>query len=516
MVSTKSIKVHVISKVQTKSGDFRYPYAWPPKAGLSHDSDEFKRHSLNGMWWSDKKACQTMSLHRALTTTFTNHSYLVGYEPTIAVRRLNNNLFEAPEAMEYIGGCIKMQLLLFDVDHHEAEAFETEEDRFDRVRGWWDDEQEKIERLQEAQPGLIVYQSKNGYKLLALLKKSFELRTKQDLEAWKHEYKAWLSYLKREFNIYSQGRSTADDLSNFDRFQRVPHDSNRSPLQLEPHLLLGDVEEIGYWNPILIQADYPPPKVVKPRQERPLADGDTGCLLLELVQRRGLRCEETGGGAGDYDICCPDYLRHSPVGGKKDYPTKTRLLAGPPLGSILCQSGGCLSRANDPKQWLALFSTEEIDEAEKALGRCRMVECGPPEFLDEIPKMSGRVVHMVMHGLPKDDFYLEGMSIDSDKDRAKTPSAWIHEILCEALKAKMSYETILGLFEDPGWGLKSLGLTSRYLRFMLKNAVESVTLIDQPTIPELKSLYVWCVQHVPPLDPSTNVAKARYEEYLKK
>lgn len=473
--------------------------SWPPMPNTTKGSEDWERHCL-----ANTKKTWVVPLETALTSEYTGDVYFVAYAPNPINRRLRVTVLEHPEALAAIGGSVKMQLAMFDIDYHVSDTFESEEERFERVRGWWNDELEKIDRLVTDMPGLIVYQSKNGYKILGLLREPFHIRSKADVDPWKRMFGAWLNYLAEEYDIRSVGGVTGDQLLDWQRLQRIPHDGNRSPLQPDKHEVIGDPANVGYWEPKLKDHHWPPLKVVKQKVERKW-EGDDGCLLLELIQRAGLRWEPVAGGSGDYDICCPDWARHSPdARGLKDYPTKTRLLASPPLGSILCQSSGCLPRANEPKQWLSFFSDEEIEAAERALGRCNSVECGKPTFCDILPKgLSARTVWMICNGLPNEAFFAdEFLSRDPDKDRAKSQSQWIHEILCGCLQAEIPYEQVLGFFDDRGWGLSSLRLTHRYLKFRLKLALEPAKL-EVPTFDDSQlSAYVeWCLAQTPLRDP---------------
>lgn len=481
--------------------------AWPPLHNVAKGTDEWNKHCL-----ANTKPVWSTDLYGALTREYKGDVYFVGYAPTPVKRRLNRNILSHPEALEAIGGSVQMILFLMDIDNHEAEENESEEDRFSRVEDWWQDERLKVQECLAAHPGIVAYRSRNGFKLIGVLPEVFHIRCKEDAEQWSRTYTAWTNYLADKFDIKSAGATTADNLADWQRLQRVPNDGNMSPLLQGRHELLGDPSNVGMWQPTFEDKHWPTKR--EPKVIRQDANSDGGCLLLQLILNRGTRCEIVDGSAGNYDIECPDYLRHSPQNGKKDYFSKTRLLAGSSIGSILCQSGGCLHRANDPTSWLPFFSDQEIDEAEVALGRA--LPCGPPAEIKELPKdLAPRVSFIINQGIPRTDALDDFFSSDIERDKNKKNSQWIHEVMCGCLKEKMPYEQILGVFQHP-WPLSSLGLSNRYLRFMLKNAVESVTLIDQPTVPELKSFYVWCVQHIPPLDPTTDVAKARYQEYLKK
>jgi hypothetical protein len=523
MVPTRSIPVQIHHST--------YLTGWPEDPELSPDSPGSYKHTHRATS-NTAKDIRKVTLYTALTEKFSKETYIMQHAPTPARRRLNINVFKNAEALALIGGCVKMQLFIVDVDCHAPKGLEeSEEERFERARGWFADEQEKIERLQEAHPGIICWQSKNGYRLLGLLRDPIELRSKEDLEGkWKHNYRAWLAYLKGEFQMFSEGKETGDKLDDFCRHQRVPHDTHRSPLQQGLHQVLGDVENVGYWEPELKAHYFPAPK-----EQKQFSGGkgdQQGCLLLRLIQNRGLRCEPVGGSAGHFDIECPDSYRHSAMNGKKDYFSKTRLLSDSSIGSILCMSSGCNDKQHTPLAWLDSFNEEEIEKAEQDLGRDK-INCGPAQavFLADLPRdLPPRVRKIITDGLNAEVLIKFGYSRDPAKDRGKKHSQWVFEIMCGCLREGMSFEKILGLFTHPlaqesvqltlpGAGkydkefeadidtefatsgsnyLHTLGLTRRYLKFLLSLADESSRLPDSPEVlpTEKRSAYnMWRIKN---------------------
>lgn len=380
-IDTKSVQVTVISERYSKNnGKWCKPTAWPPKPGAEKGTDDFDKHSFEGTKWTSNLV-NIISLYEALTSTFESPTYFVMHQPTIK-RRMNHQVFENEKALAHIGGSVNMHLAIFDVDAHAAPDGEEESERYSRVDAWFQDEIYKIEQLQADMPGVIAYRSKNGYRLIALLPEPIVLKSREDCHGYASQYTAWTKYLARKYDMKSTGKEAADDLGDFTRFMRVPHDTNKSSLQSAPHLMLGNPEQIGYWRPTLDAKDMPAAKSTSSRkvQDETL---EKGCLLLQLVQNRGLRCDDPYGGAGDYDICCPDVDRHSPdAKGEKDYGSKTRLFLGP-VGSIKCMSEGCQHRQSNGMLWVKeCFTSEELKQAEKDLGREWKPQCDTQEQRD--------------------------------------------------------------------------------------------------------------------------------------
>lgn len=350
LVNTKEIRVVVITEHWTKGykhengteipPGYIKPKGWPARASQRADGDinDFSRTAM--------KAYHECSLYQALTHKASSPAYFVGYKPTKIGLRLRkdclNPLFS--EFTQDAGG-VHMHLALFDVDmHDELIDFGT----------WFDEEIDKIAQFLEVHDGSIVYRSRRGYRIISLLPEAITLKDQSDSSKWDRTYTAWCNYLDRRFNI------KADILLDWTRFQAVPHtkkEKNEPALDLE---IFGNVEQIGYWQPELIDADFPPEKVVG-SYEGVNFDGE--CQLLQLVQRAGLRCEPTEY-SNVYDICCPNWTMHSPDSrGLQDYPTKTVLYTNGPIGKIECKSSGCrASHPNRQSDYFKHFDQQWVEE----------------------------------------------------------------------------------------------------------------------------------------------------------
>lgn len=351
LVPTRDIRVVVLTEYWSKGykredgtevpPGWHKPKGWPAKASQRPDGDlnDFRRTAL--------QAYHECTLYQALTHRATSPAYFVGYKPTkIGLRLRKDCLNPLHSDFTQDAGGVHMHLALFDVDNHdELVDFDT----------WFDSELDKIAKFLESHDGAIVYRSRRGYRIIALLPEPITIMDQSDSNKWDRRYTAWCNYLKRKFDI------KADVLLDWTRFQAVPHtkkDRDQPALELE---IFGDVEQIGYWQPDLLDTDFPPERVVGSYDGVSSYEGDN--QLLALVKRAGLRCEETEY-SNVYDICCPNWLAHSPDSrGLQDYPSKTVLYTNGPIGKIECKSSGCQrSHPNKQSDYFKHFDQKWVEE----------------------------------------------------------------------------------------------------------------------------------------------------------
>lgn len=351
LIDTRSVRVVVLTEYWSKGykrddgtevpPGWHKPKGWPAKASQRPDGDlnDFSRGAL--------KAYHECSLYQALTHRASSPAYFVGYKPTkIGLRLRKDCLYPLFRDFTEDAGGVHMHLALFDVDNHDDSVdFDT----------WFDKELDKIAQFLEVHDGAIVYRSRRGYRIIALLPEPIHLKDAADSNKWDRTYTAWCNYLLRSFDI------KADVLLDWTRFQAVPHtkkEKDEPALELE---VFGDVERVGFWQPELQETDYPPEKVVGSYDGVSSYEGTN--QLLALVQRAGLRCEETEY-AGVYDICCPNWTAHSPdARGLQDYPSKTVLYTNGPIGKIECKSSGCQrSHPNKQSDYFKHFNPVWVEE----------------------------------------------------------------------------------------------------------------------------------------------------------
>lgn len=313
---------------------------WPKRGSQRPDGD------INEFSQSAIKAYRETSLYKALTTRASVPAYFVGYKPNkIGLRLRKDALSPLFSGMTEDGGGVIMHLALFDVDNHDQGV---------DIEAWWESElNDKIVPLTEAHPGIIVYRSRRGYRLISLLAEPIHLKSPADSNAWDRQYTAWCNYLKRRFQI------NADVLLDWTRFQAVPHqkkDRDQPALELE---IIGDVNQIGFWDPVLESADFPPERKTSGYDG---VNFEGECQLLALIQLAGLRCDTTEY-PDVYDICCPNWTSHSPDSrGMQDYPSKTVLYTNGPIGKIECKSAGCYrSHPNRNTDYFRHFKPENVE-----------------------------------------------------------------------------------------------------------------------------------------------------------
>jgi len=402
----------------------------PKEAG---DQPVFPRSWPKNGWKETKAVAEVMELEEALTRGFRYPAYLTAYAPTKGNRRLSKDILSSQNPLAYVGGAIDMILFLADVDgpsHGGKKASDGPEAV--TVEAWWEQELPKIEKLLEDHPGLFVYRSRGGYRIVGRIDPIIHISGPVGGEKWTQRYVAWLNYLVRRYGIKTYGKDSADKLGDWTRLQRVPHDSRdfATPDQLE---VIGDPANVGVWAPKLAPEDIPAERA--PRKA-PATEVGSGTMLLALVQLRGLRCEASG--ASEYDICCPRYAMHSPnEAGKRDYEGKTRLYtAQGKIGGIKCFSDGCTEAHPTPGDWLDEFSWEEKLRARRSLGRSELGDPRPVTY-DKLVVLgvSPNALSILLEG--KDD---------SRPD--KTPPQCIHHVVCDMLRAGCLPEYILGALTD--------------------------------------------------------------------
>lgn len=422
--------VNVFRQYEQKDGrPPAYPRSWPKNP-----------------WKTTKPAAEVMELHQALTVGFRYPAYLVAYAPTRGNRRLSTGLVTHEKALQAMGGSIEMLLFLVDVDgplHKVAKRADAAESGAEGgIEAWWEDELPKIELLLQAHPGLFVYRSRNGYRIVGRLPRSIHISSAAGADAWTRRYVSWCNYLSRVFGIRSHGKDGPDKLGDWTRLQRVPHDSRDfgTPDRLET---IGDPNAVGEWAPVLAPEDLPPELAHQKHQRAALTEVGNGALLLALIQGRGLRCNPSG--SNEYDICCPRWQLHSPnASGERDYEGKTRLYtAQGNLGGIKCFSDGCTAAHPTPGHWMDEFSWQEKLTARRALGKCSLGE--PVTVSYEELTAAGVSVNAI-------GILLEG-SDDSHPDKS-APSC-IHQVICSMLRAGIAPERILGALTDEQYPLSA-------------------------------------------------------------
>ena len=196
---------------------------------------------------------ESVSLALALTKTWPDDAHVVQYDytpnatgPLSVIRRLNVDLFRDPAyASEIPKDGVRLSVVLFDVDAEDHK----------RTAAWWAIERVKIDRLLAAHPGLVVYMTKGGYRIVGVLTAPFVLRSVTDDARWKALYRSWARYLRLRFGIKVD--PACDQWNRMFRLPRATRDG--VPQHLE---IIGDTDAIGVWDPVLR-----PEEIVQPESE---------------------------------------------------------------------------------------------------------------------------------------------------------------------------------------------------------------------------------------------------------
>jgi hypothetical protein len=147
---------------------------------------------------------------------------------------------------------VTMQLLLTDID-----ASGKKEPGFN-IQEWWSMQVEKggIPAFLAAHPGAFIACSRGGLRLYQVLEKPFVIDSQARADEWKQRYIGWLRQLSA-FPWLACAHGGPDELKDWTRLQRIPHDTRDGVLQELP--TIGDPANVG-------TVHLPPPAPnIKPR-----------------------------------------------------------------------------------------------------------------------------------------------------------------------------------------------------------------------------------------------------------
>lgn len=145
---------------------------------------------------------------------------------------------------------IVMQLLLTDVD-----ASSKKEPGFD-IGAWWLAQTQVggIPAFLEAHPGAFIACSRGGLRIYQVLDEPFVIDSAERAKEWKQRYIAWTRQLAR-FPWVDCAHGGADQLVDWTRLQRIPHDTRDGVVQELP--TIGDAQNVGT---VKLPAPAPNPK----------------------------------------------------------------------------------------------------------------------------------------------------------------------------------------------------------------------------------------------------------------
>ena len=155
-------------------------------------------------------AIRGLPLHEACAREWETDAHFTAYAPVTInglTVRLASDVLD-PVELEAIGGAVRMTAMVGDVDDAAAHR-----DGTPASEEWRADVLPRIEAT-----GLAYYQTKGGYRVLASLPDSFEIRTPADAAMWRETYLGWCAHLEAGHGLVLD-RACAD----WTRLYRLPN-----------------------------------------------------------------------------------------------------------------------------------------------------------------------------------------------------------------------------------------------------------------------------------------------------
>lgn len=131
---------------------------------------------------------------------------------------------------------VTMVLLLTDVD-----ALGKKEHGFDPLI-WWAEQEAALAAFLLAHPGAFIACSRGGLRIYQVLFEPFVIDCDDRAKEWKARYTSWANHV-RGFPWAGAAQGGADDLKDWTRLQRIPHDTRDGELQQWP--TVGDPANVG-------------------------------------------------------------------------------------------------------------------------------------------------------------------------------------------------------------------------------------------------------------------------------
>lgn len=131
---------------------------------------------------------------------------------------------------------VKMTLLLTDID-----AAGKKEPGFDSL-AWWEAQQGAIEAFLAKHPGAFIACSRGGLRIYQVLSKPLFIDSQAKVEDWKARYVSWVKHVAG-FPWQQSAQDGADELKDWTRLQRIPHDTRDGVVQMLP--VIGDPKQVG-------------------------------------------------------------------------------------------------------------------------------------------------------------------------------------------------------------------------------------------------------------------------------
>jgi hypothetical protein len=226
-----------------------------------------------------------------------------------------------------------MVLAVFDVDDrekHEGVARES----------WMTAERGKIDRLIGDYPGLFVYQTTGGYRVVGALEKPLEIESRSYADQWTALYISWCNFLERCYEI------KADHVKDWTRLFRLPRVLRDG--KPTDGFLLGDPANLGIWQPELIADDSPTIEQRKHHVRNARIPGEF--IVYKLCEEDDLIIGPHK--RGGWSIRCPLEQEHSEQNTSDTDTVMWPPEEGRPWGNIQCLHTGCShDQHKTPHDW---------------------------------------------------------------------------------------------------------------------------------------------------------------------
>jgi len=274
-----------------------------------------------------------------------------------AAYRAPNQRRLVAEAIDQLGG-VEMTAVVFDVD---CSAVHGSNDP--APESWRAALRGKLHVLALVHERPYYYETRGGARIVYRLQEPDVLRSQDDAARWSTQIVVAVAYLANRFGIEADAACC-----DWQRLYRLPRSTRGPGGKPEDWATIGDANNIGTLQIRASRDDVKMARLRSPatfRSHRKLdftsCAGDGRGVFFHLLRRNHLVRER---GDGSYIIRCPNEVQHT----TRDKRGTATILYPPAhgkhLGAIHCKHAHCSGK--DSRDWLALFSPWEIEEAERA------------------------------------------------------------------------------------------------------------------------------------------------------
>ncbi len=290
----------------------------------------------------------------ALERSYTTDAHFAAYSSPNR-RRLTSEILDRDQR-------VTMTAIVFDLDCPLTHGTSTP-----APEDWRRDIRDRVVAAAEEHPGVYVYETRGGSRLVWRLPSPIGIRTADHAQTWAQDYALCTAYFQRRWGLEFDG--ACSDWQRLYRLPRATRDKNRRP---ENWPVWGDPDQIGALRIAPTAADLKAAaEISKAFEQRralkfePYTGGGEG-LFFYLLRGRGCipaNARQAGGGTV---IRCPNEHDHSSGATMDGSTVYYAPAAGEQLGLVHCKHLHCVGkRARD---WLRLFTDDEIQRARDSAG----------------------------------------------------------------------------------------------------------------------------------------------------